>query len=121
VSIGNVHPTNGPFIVQAARHDRPNALNALTSDDMKFVEATTGYKITSDRKLAPGVAFELAADRSVGLLTDEVDSTYLRSLVDRYSNSDPTNRPFTSAWIDVALKYADANSVDTARAVDTDA
>ena len=83
-------------------------LEALTAEDRAFIKATTGTEITDDTVLAPDIAFELASERRVGLVEGTVGREWLMQLSAKYSDSAPTEKPFTNAWIAAAMKYLEA-------------
>lgn len=62
-------------------------LEGLTASDKQLIQATTGYAITDDTQLAPAIAFDIAADRKVGILTGEMNQTYLDGVMARQSGA----------------------------------
>ncbi|MFI2753275.1 hypothetical protein ACGIF2_07550 [Cellulomonas sp. P22] len=65
------------------RSPGPNALESLTDEDRAFIAASTGVALTADSIAAPAAAFDIAYDRQAGILTGQIDRSYLDSVLFR--------------------------------------
>lgn len=81
MSVSSVGGASAPYAAQPAR--ARTGLESLTDSDRDFIAATTGYKMAADSQGGPAIAFDIAGDREMGLLTGTIDRSYMTGLLNR--------------------------------------